>query len=90
MLEDEGIRSSPRKHSRPVSAADAAKNIVKNKETKKSKNSHSKKHSAKDKTEVGKNDNDPKKSNPTNALGITNESEESDADNFEPDAEKKA
>ncbi len=61
MSEDEGIKRSPRKHQRSVSASDAAKNIIKNKEPNKTKRTHPKICSDKDKTEVGKNGNDPKK-----------------------------
>jgi hypothetical protein len=87
--DDKGNRTSPRKHKRSGSASDAAKNIVKNKEAKNNKNANPKKRSDKDATEVGTNDNGPNKAKGSNALGITNESDESNGDNFEQDAEKK-
>jgi hypothetical protein len=70
--------------------SDAAKTIMKNKEQKNSKNANPKTRAEKARKEVRKNDNDPNKTKASNALGITNESEESDGDNFEPDTEKKA
>ena len=88
--DDAEIRRSPKKHKRSVLPSDAAKNIIKNKDPKNSKNANPKKRSDKETTEVGKNDNGPKKTKASNALGITNESDEFDGDNFEPDAGKKA
>jgi hypothetical protein len=88
--DDAEIRRSPKKHKRSVLPSDAAKTIIKNKEQKNNKNVHPKTRAEKASKEVGKHNNDPHKTKASNALGITNESEESDGDNFEPDTDKKA
>ncbi len=88
--DDQDIRRSPKKHKRSVVPSDVAKNIMKNKEQKNSKTANPKTRTERARKEIGKKDNDRNKTKAPNALGITKESEESEGDNFEPDAVKKA